>query len=69
MKKVLTIEGMMCDHCKMNVEKALSAIPGVVSVSVDLKAKTATVELSKVIAEAKFISVISESGYKILSIN
>lgn len=69
MKKVLTIEGMMCDHCKKNVEQVLSGIPGVVSVSVDLKTKTATVELSKVIAEAKFISVISESGYKILSIN
>ena len=35
MKKVLTIDGIMCEHCKMAVEKALAQIPGVVSASVD----------------------------------
>ncbi len=59
---------MMCEHCKMAVEKALSKIPGVVSASVDLKAKTAAVELSADVSDAEFIRVISESGYTILSI-
>lgn len=69
MKKVLTIDGMMCDHCKMTVEKVLSRIPGVVSARVDLKAKTATVELSGNVSDEEFTRVISESGYTILSIN
>jgi len=68
MKKVLTIEGMMCDHCKMTVEKVLSRIPGVVSAVVDLTAKTATVELSADVADEEFKWVISESGYTIMSI-
>lgn len=68
MKKILAIDGMMCDHCKMAVEKALSRIPGVVSAVVDLGAKTAVVELSADVPDAEFIRVISESGYTILSI-
>ncbi len=59
----------MCNHCKMNVEKALSGIPGVVSAVVDLNAKTATVELSGNVSDEEFTRVISESGYTILSIN
>ncbi|MFA7023475.1 MAG: heavy metal translocating P-type ATPase, partial [Methanocorpusculum sp.] len=69
MKKVLTIDGMMCEHCKMTVEKVLSRIPGVVSARVDIKAKTATVELSGNVSDEEFTRVISESGYTILSIN
>lgn len=41
---VLKIEGMSCGHCKMAVEKALQAVPGVVSASVNLEKKEALVE-------------------------
>ena len=37
MKKTLKIEGMMCGHCKMRVEKALGAVDGVSSVEVNLE--------------------------------
>lgn len=40
---ILKIEGMSCGHCKMSVEKALQAIHGVVSASVDLAKKEAQV--------------------------
>ena len=46
MKKVLTVNGMMCAHCKANVEKALNALEGVASAEVNLEEKTATVELT-----------------------
>jgi Cu+-exporting ATPase len=68
MKKVLTIDGMMCNHCKMNVEKVLSGIPGVVSASVDLNAKTATVVLSGDVSQTEFTRAISDAGYTLLSI-
>ena len=43
-KQVFNIEGMACNHCKASVEKALLAIDGVTSVTVDLVEGTATVE-------------------------
>ena len=43
-RKVLNVEGMSCDHCKMAVTKAVSALAGVDSVEVSLENNTATVE-------------------------
>lgn len=40
---VLYIEGMSCNHCKMTVEKALKAVPGVTEAVVDLEKKQAVV--------------------------
>ncbi len=40
---VLKVEGMSCGHCKMTVEKALVATPGVRDAVVDLNAKTVKV--------------------------
>ena len=42
-KKVVTIEGMMCEHCKNKVETSLSSINNVSKVKVNLKDKTATI--------------------------
>ena len=39
----LTVDGMTCAGCAKTVTKALSAVEGVESVVIDLKAKTATV--------------------------
>ncbi len=66
--KVLTIEGMMCGHCKANVEKVLLAVEGVASAVVDLDAKTATVELSGDVADDVLIKVVDEAGYTFVSI-
>ena len=40
---VLNIEGMHCGHCSARVESALSAIPGVKKVTVNLEKGTAEV--------------------------
>jgi len=58
---VLTVEGMMCEHCKARVEKALSAVSGVKKVKVDLAAKTATVT-GEVETEA-LVAAVTEAGY------
>lgn len=44
MSKPFKIKGMMCPHCKMNVEKGLAAVAGVTSVRVDLEQGVAHVE-------------------------
>ncbi len=40
---IFTIQGMNCNHCRMNAEKALQAVEGVESASVDLDSKQARV--------------------------
>ena len=68
-KKTLKIEGMMCQHCVAHVTKALSGIAGVESVEVNLKKKTATVQLNEDIANEIFISAITEAGYEVKKIS
>ncbi len=65
----LKIEGMMCQHCVAHVTKALQGVDGVDSVEVNLKKKTAVVELSKEVTEETFRSVITEAGYEVKKIS
>ena len=58
----ISVEGMMCEHCKARVEKALSAVPGVKKVKVNLAAKTATV--CGTADRAALIEAIKEAGYQ-----
>ncbi|MBE7055970.1 MAG: heavy metal translocating P-type ATPase [Ruminococcaceae bacterium] len=67
MKKVLTINGMMCNHCKATVEKVLSQIDGVSSCEVDLGKKTATVGLTKEVDDNLLMEVIKEAGFEPVS--
>ena len=46
-RKILNVEGMSCDHCKMAVTKAVSSLEGVGSVEVSLENNTATVEFEE----------------------
>ena len=43
MKKTFKVNGMMCEHCKANVEKALSSIPNITEINIDLESKNVTV--------------------------
>lgn len=69
MNKTLKIEGMMCQHCVAHVTKALQAIDGVSSVTVDLKKKTAVVETAKEIDNQVFVQAITEAGYEVKKIS
>ena len=68
MKKVITIEGMMCGHCTGRVQKALESIGGVAQVTMSLENKTATVELSEAIDEEVLKAAITEAGYEVIAI-
>ncbi len=67
MKKVITVEGMMCAHCQMHVQKALAAVDGVQEAAVDLEAKKATVTLSKDVPDAVLTGAVTEAGYTAVS--
>ncbi len=67
-KKTIEIEGMMCNHCKMSVEKVLNSLDGVAFVQVNLEAKNAIIEISKEIKEQDIIKAIEEEGFKVINI-
>ncbi|NLM14218.1 MAG: heavy-metal-associated domain-containing protein [Epulopiscium sp.] len=69
MKKKLYIEGMSCDHCVKHVKDALSEIPGISSVEVDLKNKYAVVASTTEISDdALKNAVVEEAGYDLIKI-
>lgn len=68
MKKILTIEGMMCKHCQKRVEDALNNLSGITNVEVDLASKTATVEFNVEISNEILTKVITDAGYEVTNI-
>ncbi len=66
--KTLKIEGMMCAHCQMRVEKALSSLDGVADVKVDLGAGQAAVTLSKPVSDAELTKAVTDAGYDVTGI-
>lgn len=67
MKKLMTIEGMSCMHCKARVEKVLNALPGV-SAEVDLAAKQATVTLGAEVSNEALKAAVEDAGYDVIAI-
>ena len=67
-KEVITehkfrVNGMMCNHCKANVEKAIAGIEGVRAVRVELSEGIAYIDGEKIDPQ-KVISTINGIGYK-----
>lgn len=67
MKKVLKIEGMMCNHCTGRVEKALNDLDGVTA-EVSLEGKSATVTLSKDVSDETLVQTVTDAGYEVVDI-
>ena len=65
--KTLSIQGMMCAHCVSHVEKALSAVPGVKTVTVNLENGTATVTGDATPDALK--SAVAEAGYTVTNLH
>lgn len=63
MKKVLIVDGMMCAHCQMHVQKALEGVDGVIEAVVDQESKKATVSLSKDVPDQVLMDAVTEAGY------
>lgn len=68
MKKNIVIEGMMCGHCTGRVNDVLNEIDGVEAI-VSLDTKSAEVTLTKEIANDVLVEVITNAGYKVVSID
>jgi copper ion binding protein len=60
----ISVKGMMCNHCVNHVQEALSKLPGVKKVSVDLKAGEATLESKEALSEESLKQAIADAGYE-----
>lgn len=68
MTKVISIEGMMCNHCTGTVQKALEAVEGVKAVTMSLEQKNATVELVSDVADEVLTKAVVDAGYEVKGI-
>ena len=64
MNTVITVNGMMCTHCKARVEKVCKGVPGVEEAVVDLQAKTVTITGNPDIAAVK--KAITDADYEVV---
>ena len=63
----LTIEGMHCASCVSRVEKALSSIPGVLSASVNLATREATVKFIRDLVNFETLQqAVENTGYTVI---
>lgn len=67
-KKIIYIDGMSCNHCKMSVEKALSEIDGVEKVDVILEEKKAIVTFFKELDDKNIKEIIEKIGFNVKDI-
>lgn len=63
--KTIIIEGMMCEHCKAHVEKALNNLVGV-SATVDLASKSASVTGD--VDDEVLTKAVTDAGYTVIEI-
>lgn len=68
MKKIMTIEGMMCGHCEARVKKTLESLEGVAAAEVSHEKGTAVVTLEKEIEESVLKEAVEAQDYKVISI-
>ena len=59
----LQIAGMTCASCVGRVERALSKLPGVEQVSVNLASERAHLEVVQTLADAQMIDAVAKAGY------
>ena len=68
MTKVISIEGMMCNHCTGTVQKALEAVEGVKAVTMSLEQKNATLELASDVSDEVLTKAVVDAGYEVKGI-
>ena len=65
---VLTVEGMMCEHCEATVKKALEALPGVLSAEASHRDGIARVEAEKPLDENALRQAVEAEDYEVKGI-
>jgi copper chaperone len=67
MEKIISIEGMSCEHCVKAVTNALKEVEGVEEVKVSLEEKNAVVKGNN-LDDEKLKGAVEEAGYDVVNI-
>ena len=59
-----SVDGMMCEHCKAHVEKALLDVKGVKSATADLDSRSVTVVATDSVTVETLKAAVIAAGYK-----
>ncbi|OIN98951.1 MAG: mercury transporter [Desulfovibrionaceae bacterium CG1_02_65_16] len=62
----IIVKGMSCDHCRMSVTKALSSLPGVSNVQVDLLSGKAEFDAASLLDPALVKKAIEKIGFEVV---
>ena len=65
MTETLKIEGMGCGGCVATVTKALSAVPGISDVAVNLDSHEARFEMAAPATRAQAVKAVEDAGYDV----
>lgn len=66
-KTIINVDGMSCEHCVKAIKNAVGALDGVNEVSVDLGAKTVSVEFDTAKSTLDQIKAeIEDQGYDVV---
>lgn len=65
MSKIISVEGMSCQHCVAHVKNALEEI-GASNVKVDLAGKSAAIDGD--VSDEKIKAAIEDAGYEVTNI-
>ena len=66
-KKVFTVEGMHCEHCKRRVEETVNDIKGVAGI-VNLKKGELTVSYESDVDDKEIIEKLEKRGYSVVNV-
>jgi Cu+-exporting ATPase len=59
------VAGMTCDNCKRHVTQALSDLPGVSAVDVDLDSGKARLRAERILTDREVGRALDEAGYEL----
>ena len=69
-EQVLTVEGMMCQHCARHVKEALEGLGLKAEVDLDTgKVKVSVADSAKAVTEDQLRAAIEDAGYQLLAID
>lgn len=68
MKRILTVEGISCRNCVKQIHNVLMDLPGVESVAVDVRTKTAFLECNNDLENDEIKDAVDTAGYELIEI-
>ncbi len=68
MKKVISIDGMSCNHCVKHITNALKEVEGIKKVEVSLKGQKAIVDVLDFVPDSVLIETVEDAGYDVIGI-